>query len=720
MPRNGTQGRAVASRQSVCPVCYNLDRDRIPVLNPPAKFPTLLSCEFKQLARAGKKGCQTCYAIKVGMLLMLGLDAHERKLRFSLCIVCIELSDIVRVFFVTAYTDPQGNLVPNPLSFEVFTQVAFELFTKPEKPSPWPAFGPANEVTPTLHSKRRQKMMRGWIEKCTASHPTCRATLRHGVQGSAPRRYLDLGKDPRNGVKLVDTSASPGSYVAIIHGVARPLPVPCSFTTAENLEERQRRMEWWRIPVALQEALTVANEQGVRYAWIPDFCVLHGDVEDHNWHLDREDAIFRHAHFTIALADTTDLRLSNFRPVRKADADGTDERTGSRTIQISHHGRTYPIQVRPSMHWSDWMMVERAFMRPMATKTHLFALSRRKMGILRHAPSFQRFLLSPRVLHLHRAEMVWDCLEGSACECGDEHYLNTHEKVSQRLPREKFHTMGCIGNLDHVLQMYMNLPLSQPDHRLAHMTGMLRHISQVTGKRYFAAIPTSSPAELAGELLWNLNPSPDPTESGTQPVTRSYRHHTPCIPTWSWASMVLADDQVIGSAASILPGLSLGPLVPSPSFHFWDARCTTAPGSSGDGLLASAYQLEVSANVVRGRVHAPPEQVIGMHDAPQLLFTPEAAPGEIRYRPIVFRLDCEEVLSSVKSSQSPVNFYFMSLGKMMMKEAVADPLNIDGVDVGLVLRRSQRDYALGFERVGVFAIPTGFYLDFSVQRLVLV
>ncbi|KAK1979944.1 hypothetical protein LZ30DRAFT_751062 [Colletotrichum cereale] len=716
MPGDGTQSRAVASR---CPVCYNLDRHLIPVSDPPDKLPTL-SCEFKQLARAGKEGCQTCYAIKVAMLLMMGLDPRESKPRFDVCVVCIELSHVVRVVAVATYIDPQRALVS--------TQTSFELFTKPEKPSPWPAFGPAFEVTPTLHSRRRQKMVRAWIKDCTASHLSCSGMLIYGAQGSSPRRYLDLGKNPRNGIKLVDTCASPGSYVAIIHGVAGPLPAPSSFTTAENLEDRRRRIEWWQIPVALQEALAVANEQGVRYAWISDFCVLHGDAEDYNWHLDREDAIFRLAQFTIALTDTTDLRLSNFRPVHHTTPEATDDRCGSTTIQISHRGRTCPIQVRPSMHWSHWIMAERALLQPMATKTHLFALIRHKMGLLRHAPSFQRLLLSPRILYLHRSEMVWDCLQGSACECGDVHYMKTHENFSIPLPREKFHTTGYMGNLGHVFQLYMNLPLSQPDQRLAHMTGMLRHISQVTGKRYCAAIPASSPPELAGELLWNLSPVLDPTAFGTGPIPRSRRHHTPRIPTWSWASMVLAEEQIIQSAASILPGLTLGPLVSSPSFHFWDARCTMAPGSSGDGLLASEYQLEVSANVVRGRVRVPPEAIRSMHDGPHLLFIPETAPGDVPYRPTMFRPDCQDFFSSVTPSQGgPATFYFMSLGEMVLKEGAVDPWNRDGcihsrADVGLVLRSAQRHYALGFERVGVFAIPTGFYnfTNFDVERLVLV
>ncbi|KAK1996716.1 hypothetical protein LX36DRAFT_658300 [Colletotrichum falcatum] len=725
MPDNGARGRAVASRQPVCPVCHNLDRDHISVLNPKLPFP-MLTTELKHLARAGKKGCQICYAIKAGVLLMMGLDPNKQNYRFAVCIVRLELSQIVRAEALGVYLSPQGTACSD--------QVTFDLFTKPENPSPWPAFGPARDVTPTLHSRRRQRMMREWIDKCTTSHPTCRANLGHGVQGSAPKRYLDLGKNPRNGVKLVDTWASPGSYVAIIHGVAGPLPAPSSFTTAENLEERQRRMEWWQIPVALQEALTVANEQGVRYAWISDFCLLHGDAEDYNWHLDREDAIFRFAHFTIALTDTTDLRLSNFRPVRKAAADEdadevADQRAGSRTIEISHQGRTYPIQVRPSMHMTHWIMAERAFLKLMTRKPHSIAVSRHKMGLLRHAPSLQRILLSPRVLHLHRSEMVWDCLQGWACECGDDYQFKTHEDFSQPLPREEFYTKGCThgGDPSYLLQLYMKRSLPQHDQRLAHMAGMLRHMSRVTGKRYCAAVAASSPEELAEELLWNISLPQNETES-LLPGETSHRHHTPHIPTWSWVSMVLGAFRCIQTAELMLPDMTLGPLSTSPSFRFWDLRYKTAPGSSGDGLLASEYQLEVSANVVRGRVSALPEQGNGMHNVTQLLFTPETAPGGTPPKgPISFRADCDELVASVKSSQSPADFYFMWLGKMAIEYSGPEPPPIDGCDssrgdVGLVLRAAQQSYAVGFERVGVFAIPAGFYnfADCSVLRLVLV
>ncbi|KAK2026600.1 hypothetical protein LX32DRAFT_654578 [Colletotrichum zoysiae] len=725
MPGNGTQ-----APEPACWVCFDLDRDALSVpddSNASTRI-RVLKREFKCLAKAAKKGCQTCYAIKVGIVLMFGLDPTKPRLGFSPCVAHIELTDVVSVAVFATYTNPQGNLVP--------TQVSFDLSTKPGEPSPCPAFGPANAVTQNLHSRRRQKMMREWIDECTASHPTCRALLCHGVQACAPRRYLDLGKNPRNGVKLVDTSASPGSYVAIIHAVAGPLPAPYSLTTLDNLEDRQRRIDWWQVPVALQEALAVANEQGLRYAWIPDFCVLHGDVEDANWHLDREDAIFRHAHFTIALSDSTDLRLSNFRPARTGSTadggDGADERKASSTVRISHHGRTYPIQVRKNMTWSHWYRAERLLLQPLATKADLNSLELLKMGLFLHAPSFQRMLLSPRVLHMHRSEMVWECLEGSACECGVERSFNAHTRSSrssqssqQQRPKGVFHAKGYVRDLGRVLQLYMDLPLSQPRQRLAHIAGMLRHTSQVTGKRYCAAILAGSPAELAEALLWNLGMKLARTKALY--VAKSHRCHTPRIPTWSWASMVLADNEEIQSAASLMPGANLCSFVPSPCFHYWGAGYKPAPGSSGDGLLASEYQLEVSANVMRGRVRAPVEKFSAWGDALHLLFTPETGPVNIPYSPMVFQVDCQDFFTSVISSQTPVNLYFMSLGEMALKDYAATVTNICGddafrVDVGLVLRRAPRHHSLGFERVGVFAIPSGIYYpaDFDVQRLVLV
>lgn len=154
----------------------------------------------------------------------------------------------------------------------------------------------------------------------------------------APRRLLDLGTNPRNGLKLADASLCSGPYVAVIHGYAGRLQATFPPTTTQNLERRRKELPWWQIPLALQEALVVANEQGIRFAWISDFCVVQDDEEDTNWHLDREDFIFRLSHFTIALTGVKDLRLSNFSS-RKVTSDDSDESTESITIQLSRHGR---------------------------------------------------------------------------------------------------------------------------------------------------------------------------------------------------------------------------------------------------------------------------------------------------------------------------------------------------------------------------------------------
>ncbi|GKT47486.1 uncharacterized protein ColSpa_07667 [Colletotrichum spaethianum] len=81
----------------------------------------------------------------------------------------------------------------------------------------------------------------------------------------------------------------------------------------------------------------------------------------------------------------------------------------------------------------------------------------------------------------------------------------------------------------------------------------------------------------------------------------------------------------------------------------------------------------------------------------------------------------------MKSTRIRVPFRLLLFGEMEVEEAnhSSEDAGFIGsrVDVGLVLRTTQRDYAPGaFERVGVFAIPKDFdyFGKAEVQRLVLV
>ncbi|KAJ0165524.1 putative transporter [Colletotrichum tanaceti] len=711
---------AVARNKRPCPVCHDLDRDKVP--NNKVKTNNALVsmvCPLRQLLQASKKGCQACYAIQQGIMLMGKIDTATTEIKLDVSLVCIYIGHLVRVAAVVACNTPGGtNMLP--------IQTTFEMFTTPGNPSPWPAFGSARNIVPKLHSKIRKKIVGAWVSDCNASHSLCRET--HGPIPEAmrllPLRFLDLGSNPRNGLKLVGAISSPGPYVAIIHGVESPLPPPSSPTTLENLEARQKCIQWWQIPLALQEALTVAHEQDVRYAWIPEFCVLQDDEQDCTWHLDREDSIFQLAHFTIALTDIKDLRLGNFGPARKItspEAD-SDESTASITVGVSHRGRTYPIQIRQTMHWSHWVMAERGMLRPLEAGGKLTDVADRRMGLLRHAPSFQRLLFSRRLLHLHGSEMVWECFESMRCECDDQHYLKELNSMSS-LPKSNFHATGYVNSMGDVFDMYMSLPLSDPSERLAHMAAMTRYTGSIHQQRYIAALPANDVSGLAESLLWNLGPASDKLAGAPGTGSQSRRHHSNRVPTWSWASMVLERGQPIQKAESIIPGIELDTILFNTPFLLWGSRCCPAPGSCGDQVMGCCFQLDVEAVLFQATGVVVP----GTEDS--LMLAPADGIPSDKSKAARFWLDCKLHMSKLKTGEAGSEFCFMPLGQMRVKENDLSRENrcfLFGapVNVGLVLVPSERGHAPpgAFERVGVFAASTDLpYFDRAVNhRLVLV
>lgn len=373
------------------------------------------------------------------------------------------------------------------------------------------------------------------------------------------------------------------------------------------------------------------------------------------------------------------------------------------------------------MHSTHWIFAERRLLDPMLPKGYPIKPTAVYTGFFKHAPTFQRLMLSPRLLYLHKTEMTWSCLEGNRCECEDQYYLTSHELFSFPRPKAIFHSTMALGDLAAVFRLYMSLPLPEPDTRLVHMASLTRFISQASDKKYVAAISVDTAEALAEELLWNLNPRLLEIE----PDNEVHRHHTRHIPTWSWASMVLNERRDIESIALLLPTFNLGSLVLNSAFQYWDTKYNPARGSCGDGLLASDYQLVVSGLVIRGRVTLSLDK--DDDEAGYLNFVPI---NGLFLRPLSsarFQPDCERFVASFKNEERLAQFSFLLLGTAEVEGYDYPPKGADfagtWVEVGLVLRASQRDYGLnGHERVGTFTVPKDYNLfaKAEVQKLLLV
>ncbi|KAL0944667.1 uncharacterized protein CTRU02_202554 [Colletotrichum truncatum] len=722
-----------------CSFCCDLDEGRLKSLHQDDDFEFLSSfyeIELKKLVKGSKKGCQLCYAVITAVKQLMKVDIPMNRIKWEYATVSISFEEVIRLFTCLPYADVSQGIGPDCITVDI------ELFATPDNPSPWPAFKPANKVTAKLHSKRRQKIIGNWITTCAANHESCNQRFRGGSfdvpeDGSAgPWRLLKISKNPRNGIKLVDASPSTGPYVAVVSASSAVLEYPLSVTLSHNLKERHNNIQWWQIPVSFQETLIIAGEQGLSYVWIPDYCVVQDQEEDLNWHLDRHDTIFRRSHFTIALTGTNDLRRSNFGP-RNVYSYKQDLSPKSVAIQLSHHGRRYPVYARHSMYRAHRLL---RFARPMYRILERSELT----AVFRQGSAFQGMVLSPRVLHLRSSEMVWECLEDKKCECIDKHEKDEQKDI---LP-SYWKILPTIASSSHlrlaqILQPYMHLPMPNPEQRLASIGSLLRQFSQATSEpgytkfQNYAGLAAGSPEDLANELLWSLlvpielpsliRGGPEPAESALNgEAERAYRCHTHSIPTWSWVSMVLRQDETICNSEGFIWPFKSGPLVLEKSFRFKDYNCKPAPGSRGDGFLASEWLLHVSGKVAIGRAQSSPQENMSLGSYKcnsYFLFKPLNYQGpEASHLAANLFPDCNRWTHALEEE---AHVHLLLLGGMEVqaegREEYPPPdadFSSKWLDVGLVLRQSSRSYAEeAFERVGTFAVPADYkYFETSLER----
>jgi hypothetical protein len=153
---------------------------------------------------------------------------------------------------------------------------------------------------------------------------------------------------------------------------------------------------------------------------------------------------------------------------------------------------------------------------------------------------FQERLLSPRVLHFARTQIVWECFDMDKCEMfpGWSPYP-TEARISPRLKTKpsQFESGSSSGRLEqygkkmdfglydhwiHLVNAYSRCSLTYPDDRLIAMSGIAEMFKENTGDEYLAGLWKS---RLTEGLNWVV----------VDPVARPQNHLR--APSWSWAAV---------------------------------------------------------------------------------------------------------------------------------------------------------------------------------------
>lgn len=250
------------------------------------------------------------------------------------------------------------------------------------------------------------------IKSCLSNHSLCRQSK----PTTLPKRVLDLLLGPDSKSLVLHESEwnedeqryEHGEYTALSHvwGMGKGPQ-----TTTQNLQSHLKGIAWSTLPRAFQEAVVLTRALGIRYLWIDSLCLLQDDPHAKLEESIRMDEIFGNAFLTIAATSTTD---SSSQPLFSAKiqpfkVQATDNKGQLMKVFVREQPNHYSFKAPfdEGSHMNDW---ELPFNTSEEANLHT--------PLLKRAWAYTERLLSPRVLHFTKSEMILECREGYNCECG--------------------------------------------------------------------------------------------------------------------------------------------------------------------------------------------------------------------------------------------------------------------------------------------------------------
>ncbi|KAK3389774.1 heterokaryon incompatibility protein-domain-containing protein [Podospora didyma] len=347
-----------------------------------------------------------------------------------------------------------------------------------------------------------------WVKNCLDNHPDCRGTDAPHI---LPNRILNVSGS--GDIKLCSGELLNGqTYCALSHCWGDAHSTPPLRTTRDTLGVRQTGIPIPSLSLTFQDAIRVTRALGICYLWIDSLCIVQDDARDWEVESAKMSSIYENAHFVVAATDAKEgsagcfLRQppSSSRPTSKRDRLSSPFSTSS-PLSPSSSGSS-----GPSTH---------IFFEPYSWPNGNPTAS--LCPLLLRAWCLQERLLSRRMVHFTRAELVWECRSKVDCECGK---LNSPGSLSSG-PSSKGEWSTSQEHVKLFLlwhktvSLYAKLRISFPSDRLPAISGLAKKLQSRGAGRYVAGIWEEN---VFADLLWTM----------VLPGTRARQWQAP---SWSWA-----------------------------------------------------------------------------------------------------------------------------------------------------------------------------------------
>ncbi|KAN0092477.1 HET domain containing protein [Hyaloscypha variabilis] len=423
----------------------------------------------------------------------------------------------------------------------------FELYTHRGQP-PIPAIGLGEDVPESLTLALATQKIKYWMSVCK-QHPACIFEDKRAPE--LPTRLLFLGKHQ---VRLEDTAGQRGFYATLSHcwGTSQVLT-----TTSENLPERKTGIRWSSLPKIFQDAILLTLSLGLQYLWIDSLCIVQGDNRDWTHESARMASIYSNSYLNIAATSSSGSNGTLF--------------TGRWTTPVPYEEdleelpkrpmRSYEIPYQDSFGLGNTVIKTRYSTRPAHENVKLLHNSEhmkrsdvfQKGPLLTRSWVFQERLLSPRTVHFHATEMIWECKDSFLCECGilggAEHLLHDGKGIIgkcwlRNLETDlEYDTRLAVRWLDCV-ELYSRLRITECTDKLPALAGLASKFGSKLQSQYLAGLWE---CDLPRSLCWKvIGEERDGPDTNTR-MTYGKRCTPYCAPTWSWASIDLSDTGITSS-----------------------------------------------------------------------------------------------------------------------------------------------------------------------------
>jgi hypothetical protein len=518
--------------------CRSCDHPR-----PDTTSPAMIMTNLSDMSQKAAKGCHTCAILHNGVKQVIGEHSDSddgNRLRIDFNVAASVPSLHVHDFnteTTTAFFREEGELCPNTKPFRE-ADLDGRIYVKGSNQTlrSMPDLPPGLDIPSNTSSEQSMLWLLDQLHSCRKHH-SCGSSNELPL---LPHRVLDVEQAASDVVRLRTGLSERAQYACLSHCWGR---APFLCTKSENLESHEAEIPWENLPLTFQETISVVRRLGIRYLWIDSLCIIQDSENDWRNNAANMGRIFQESLLTITAAKSKsahDGLFSNDLPV------------AYRLKAVTRHSCANSETQEP-------VFVRRAL-------PHLQGHARfgsqvpgggQDFPTLTRGWILQERMLAPRVVHFGPQELVWECLQSSACQCTAPSARQTGlpeahhwKQYSISWPKRYFaktswHLMDeneRVTAWHRLVEQYTQLELTFGKDTFPAVAGLAAEFGAVRATKGQYRVGTKGYRYLAGlwedtllrDLLWHV--STDVSEEG---APKDWRRRPPKwrAPSWSWASV---------------------------------------------------------------------------------------------------------------------------------------------------------------------------------------